>query len=351
MSLTAELLAEDIGQENGAEWDSFLVAQPFYTPFQSAALLLALRGNPLYRPHGRLFRRAGSNQIVAGYVVHVIKEMTGIASVLTTRAIVNGGPILSPELEREGSLSSMVDDLLQHARLGGIYLELWHGQDPSSDMDILREKGFCFSEHLNYIIPLTEDSEQVWRNIQRRTRDYIRKSSDQLTIREVKTEDEFRALYACLKETYSRVKIPLIDRSVFADVHRSGSALFLIALREEAVVGARVVLRFGKTLYDWYAGSSRTHRDLRVNEALVWAALEYGIKGGYRCFDFGGAGRPDKPYGPREFKRKFGGRLVNYGRHRYVLRPIRYRLLELGLLFRERLLTKVPPKPGRRKVP
>jgi serine/alanine adding enzyme len=43
-------------------------------------------------------------------------------------------------------------------------------------------------------------------------------------------------------------------------------------------------------------------------------------------FDFGGAGRPDEPYGPREFKSKFGGELVDYGRDVLVHGPVRLRV-------------------------
>jgi len=32
-------------------------------------------------------------------------------------------------------------------------------------------------------------------------------------------------------------------------------------------------------------------------------------------YDFGGAGKPDEPYGVRDFKAKFGGKLINYSRN------------------------------------
>jgi len=51
-------------------------------------------------------------------------------------------------------------------------------------------------------------------------------------------------------------------------------------------------------------------------------------------FNFGGAGKPGQPYGPREFKKDFGGKLVEYGRHHLVLSPLRYKILEFGLKLR-----------------
>ena len=63
---------------------------------------------------------------------------------------------------------------------------------------------------------------------------------------------------------------------------------------------------------------------------LVWHALELGNRSGYRLFDFGGAGRPDEAYGVRDFKAKFGGELVNYGRNVRVHAPLRMQLSRMG---------------------
>jgi len=38
----------------------------------------------------------------------------------------------------------------------------------------------------------------------------------------------------------------------------------------------------------------------------------------WRHYDFGGAGKPDEEYTVRDFKAKFGGKLVCYGRNTYV---------------------------------
>ena len=41
----------------------------------------------------------------------------------------------------------------------------------------------------------------------------------------------------------------------------------------------------------------------------------------FQIFDFDGAGKPDIPYCVRDYKKKFGGKLVNYGRYTLVLNP------------------------------
>ena len=58
------------------------------------------------------------------------------------------------------------------------------------------------------------------------------------------------------------------------------------------------------------------------NDLIPWEVFLWGKENGYKLLDFGGAGKPDIPYGVREYKRKFGGELVNYGRFTHIHKPI-----------------------------
>jgi len=46
----------------------------------------------------------------------------------------------------------------------------------------------------------------------------------------------------------------------------------------------------------------------------TWAAIEYALEQSIPKFDFMGVGIPEREYGVREFKSRFGGKMVNYGR-------------------------------------
>ena len=46
-----------------------------------------------------------------------------------------------------------------------------------------------------------------------------------------------------------------------------------------------------------------------------------------------GAGSPDENYGVRDFKARFGGELVEYGRFKKILNPILYEAGKIGLKF------------------
>jgi serine/alanine adding enzyme len=314
------LLVEDISATNANEWDSFLERQRIYHAFQSSQLLLALKENPYYTARGRVFRdidRAG--EIAAGYVFCVVQEVRGPASWLTTRVILNGGPVIA--LDYQACLSEVLDDLLSHPDMKGTYLELWHAMDRSGSAEIFEQKKFVFTPHLNYLIDLSKGHDEVWKNIQDRKRRYIKKNLSLLNIRPLQSAHELTLFYKILEETYQKIKLPLIDYSVFKDIYNRDAGLFFLAEKEGTAVAARVALKFGKSLYDWFAGSTIPSAGAHVNESMVWWVLSYGAQNGYDWFDFGGAGRPDQFYGVRDFKAEFGGTLVNFGRHKYILSP------------------------------
>ena len=62
----------------------------------------------------------------------------------------------------------------------------------------------------------------------------------------------------------------------------------------------------------------------------TWAAMEYAIENKIESFDFMGVGRPDVPYGVRDFKERFGGKQVNYGRLTRINNKFLYNTAELG---------------------
>jgi lipid II:glycine glycyltransferase (peptidoglycan interpeptide bridge formation enzyme) len=91
-------------------------------------------------------------------------------------------------------------------------------------------------------------------------------------------------------------------------------------------------------IYGWYGGMDRAYSKYTPNELLMWHILSWGMENGYRVYDFGGAGKPDEEYGVRDFKAKFGGELVCFGRNTCIHAPFRLRLSQFGYNVYRRLL-------------
>jgi lipid II:glycine glycyltransferase (peptidoglycan interpeptide bridge formation enzyme) len=89
---------------------------------------------------------------------------------------------------------------------------------------------------------------------------------------------------------------------------------------------------YGEIIYAIYlCGENGKYQNVYPSVLATWAGLEYGLKNGFKYFDFLGAGKPNEYYGVREFKSKFGGELVNYGRYKLILNKPLYTLGELGI--------------------
>ena len=96
---------------------------------------------------------------------------------------------------------------------------------------------------------------------------------------------------------------------------------FTQARAGDVIVAISVELLYKDKIFGWYGGVDRTYTLYRANEFLMWQILDWGSRNGYRQYDFGGAGKPNEKYGVRDFKAKFGGELVCYGRNTYVHKP------------------------------
>jgi lipid II:glycine glycyltransferase (peptidoglycan interpeptide bridge formation enzyme) len=104
----------------------------------------------------------------------------------------------------------------------------------------------------------------------------------------------------------------------------------LLAVVDGASVGALTLLLHKRVALYWYTGISRQHSAFRPADLLVWRSFELAHELGIRTFDFGGAGIPRKDYGVRDFKAKFGGELVNFGRNTHIHAPLRFKLGQVG---------------------
>ena len=105
---------------------------------------------------------------------------------------------------------------------------------------------------------------------------------------------------------------------------------FFIARVGNAPAASSIELLHKKSIYGWFGGMDRTLGKYNPNEILMWHILKWGAENGYQLYDFGGAGRPGRLSGIRNFKAKFGGELVCFGRNSYIHAPRRFFIGNVG---------------------
>ena len=268
--------------------------------------------------------------VVVGYVT---KNSNSILQYFTKRAIIYGGPLLHPEIS-DFALSALLKTIAQNLDLNPIYSETRNFNDYSQWKDIFEINGFAFQPHLNFHVNTTT-TESAQSNIGKHRWKYIRLSMrDGAKIIDNPSIDQVRAFYTILQDLYrTKVKTPLWSWEFFEQLYRVQHAKYiLVELDGQIVGGTACVCLPGKAVYEWYAcGLDNCRDDIRPLSVAIWGEMQYAAEHGYPLFDFMGAGKPDEPYGVRDFKAEFGGELVEHGRFLCIRKPLLYWIGKMGV--------------------
>ena len=94
-----------------------------------------------------------------------------------------------------------------------------------------------------------------------------------------------------------------------------------------------------ETVYEWFAcGKDGVYKNVYPSTVATYFGILFTAQSGRKQFDMMGAGAPgDGGYGVRDFKAKFGGQLVEYGRFRYVANKPLYALGKMAVKLMKKL--------------
>jgi hypothetical protein len=282
-------------------------------------------------------------QILALLLPTQITLGNGLARFFTTRAVAYGSVLYRDASGGKEGLDLLLRTYVQEVNRDVLFTELRNQSDLGDVQQALTHCGFVYEGHLNYRIALNRPPDEILRSLGPRTRKHVRRG---LRRAEVKIEEGFEKAdvyrtYEVLQRTYAAAQVPLTDRTMFEAafdiLYPLGMVKFHLAKVGETDVAASVELLYKDVCYGWYGGINRAYASYTPSELLTWHLLHWGAVNGYRVYDFGGAGKPGEPYGVRDFKAKFGGELVNYGRNTYYHAPQRLALSKVGYQIFRRL--------------
>ena len=277
-------------------------------------------------------------------VVYLTKEKNPIKHFLTRRAIIIGGPLLAEDIS-DDALAAL---LMAIRQLGDkakgtknskavttastpytlhstpIYIETRNFHDYSQWKSVFEKCGFAYQPHLNIQVACNAQHQMSERRIRQ-----VRKAlKNGVEICQAQSEGEIKAWYRILQQLYrKKVRTPLWSEEFFLQFYRNGVGNYLLVKHEGKIIGGMMcpILK-GKTIYEWYVcGLDEDFRECYPSVIATYAAIEYAKEHELPLFDFMGAGKPDIPYGVRDFKMEFGGELVENGRFVYVQKTILYR--------------------------
>jgi serine/alanine adding enzyme len=310
-------------------WRAALTSLPGASVFHTPEMHEVFSRTRGHRPE--VLAAVGDDEVQALFTPVTISLRAGLARYVTTRSVAYAGPLAPPGTTGETALASVLDAHEAGRDRSVLFTEVRHHRDASGSSDVLRSRGYAFDDHLNYLVDVGKPVEEVLATIGQRTRKQIRQGLRRgaVTVEFCDRREDVAIVEGLLRRTYAHARVPAPDPSLlqaaFDVLHPAGMALFVLARVDGEPAAASVELPWADTVHGWYGSVDRRFSKHTPGELLMWRVLEWAAEHGYRTYDFGGAGKPGETYGVRDFKAKFGGELVAFGRHTKVHAPVRTR--------------------------
>ncbi len=314
-----------------AEWDKLASTSPFGSFFQTRKSFLFFEQINGIEPFVVSMRKGET--VLAVITGIILKEGKCLKSFLTRRAIVIGGPLLSYDTGNE-ELELLLKELIKFLKNKVIFIEIRNLHDFTNYKPAFEKAGFAFMDHLNFKVDCTNRSlmeQRISKSKKRQIKKGLRQGAE---IIKASTVDEVIAFYKILKKLYKeKVKTPLLPKEFFIRFFEKDLGKYLLVRYKNRIVGGIMCPVYrDKVIYEWYVcGKDEEYKNIYPSVLATWAAMDYANKNGLQVFDFMGAGSPGKDYGVREFKSKFGGELVSYGRFLYIVNPFLYYFGKIGV--------------------
>jgi serine/alanine adding enzyme len=274
-----------------------------------------------------------SGEKICGMLIAVVQhDFPSFLGALTARSVIWGGPLT--ENNNEEIVSLLLEAYNNKVKRNVLFSQFRNLSDISLWTKTFETAGYKFEEHLNILIDLSRDKEQLWSDIHPTRRKQINRSAKRevmTSIPEKIDNDKLRKCFDLLQKVYRKTGLPLPGYYYFENAvkifDKKGILKLFLAEYNNEIIGFRMVLCFKRTIYDWYAAGSEDHLDKYPNDVLPWEVLKWGYKNDFMSFDFGGAGKPSQEYGVRDYKLKFGGQVVNWGRFTLIHKKSTYAII------------------------
>ncbi len=315
-------------------WSDFAVSQPEGSIFHTPEMFAVFQDTPKSTPFAYA-AMDGEDQIVALLSGVKVGVWGRAFAPLSSRNILYGGLLIDEKACSSDALAGLLQTYDGLERHGVLLTEIRNLRSTDPIRPVVEKAGYRYRDYLNYLFDLTQGPDALFAGFSTSCRRNIRKA-ESLGIRAVEIDDLglLGLFYDLIRKTYARARVPVADYSLFKRTYQllrpKGMAAFYLGYLGDDAVAGRAVFLFKNLVYDWYAGSDPAHFKTYANEFLVWHALRAAAKAGFSTYDFGGAGYPDEPYGVRDFKSRFGGALVHFGRYSKVYSKIRFNAARAG---------------------
>lgn len=310
-------------------WNDFLKGNQFTSPFQTPGFYNLF--NSVKGLSAEAVAIMVNDHILALAVVALQRE-PGIKSFFSRRGIIYGGPLINSDYP--DALAILLQQISLKLKRKVIYIETRNFSDYSNLKDTFLKSNYQYLPYVNFNVDardLKSMSDAVSRS---RLRQIKKAKKVFVTWEEAKNKDEVMLFYEILARLYkNKIRKPLPPADFFRNFFDSEMGKYLLVWYENKIIGGIMcpVLE-GETIYEFYVcGLDDEYKEQYPSIMATWAAMEYANQNNIPLFDFMGAGKHNDQYGVRDFKARFGGQLVEYGRFIKINRPLLYKIGKWGL--------------------
>lgn len=297
---------------DGERWDEFVGTAVCGTVFSTTAWLQCAREATgcESRIHG-CYRRGELVAAVSG--LHMSRK--SLSRLVTPPLLPHGGFLHRPvdsdnPARRESDRNSAANRLIRFLESRYASVRLTHSPE-LVDMREFTWAGWQVRPRYTYRLPLPADRQDLWQQLERRTRTVVRKAENEgYRFRRLDDPELLRRQYELVYSSSPHAGPPPVESALVGRFARAAAdagltEMHVVESPSGAIAAAVVFARGSHDVFAWVAGADPAFRDSGAASFLYWKFLE---QTSFQHFDFVGANIP----GIALFKRGFGGDLVPY---------------------------------------
>jgi lipid II:glycine glycyltransferase (peptidoglycan interpeptide bridge formation enzyme) len=229
-----------------------------------------------------------------------------ITSPLREAATPYGGPLIKETLLKEVTLA--FDRFTKNVG----YADVTFSPKLNLNSEILRSSNY--EERFTYILNLDRNVDDIWKNLNKKCRNMIRKAEkSNVKIIEGDKKECLEEYYKTVEDTYkkSNMKPPISMKyyqMVFDVLYQKKQLKVLFAEYDGKVVAGAIFPYFDNRIYYWDGASYQEYNKVAPNNLIQWHLIEWAVENGFKVYDMIGANIPSIA----KFKASFGGDMVKY---------------------------------------
>ena len=326
-------------------WNEYVNKHPKGSVFHTREMFRVFEDTPGYSPLWIGARNAGG-EIVAILCAVKVSTISGMLSRFASRSIMFAEPFCDDTDEGILALKKLIEF---HDKQWGkqiLFTEVRSVKSPGAETVALESAQYKQMDYCNYINDLSDGHHVLASRIEKTMQKVRMAKRRGLVIEQGNNQALLTRAYRQIETSNAQSRVPVAPVEILeaAVRHLPPDVLQIRVGHVDGVdVAAAVGMVYKNRYFGWYNGT-RQPQGIAGVAALVWDEIETACRMGLSEYDFGGAGWPDDDFGPRQFKSRFGGKLVNHSRYRKIGSQIKFALAEKGYGMLRRFLSSAKSK-------